>query len=596
MVFYPDIGFGSRDHGRGVSPLLLFKKMRTRVYRLILLFLFIFIGCGLFFFQIIQGGIFFNQSLRNSIRLIPEEPLRGRILDRNNNVLADNILSFDAVLIPQEIKDKAFVFGRLAKILSLSEDALAEKYENSYLNPFTPIVIAAGISKAQAITLEEQNLDVLGAHVALNAQRVYPYATAASHVLGYIGEIDRSRITRLKDYGYDIKDKMGYSGIEERLDLYLRGEKGGQQVEVDSRGRQVRLLGYRPAVVGKDVQLSIDLELQQITDQLLKDYRGAVVVMDVETGEILVLSSSPAFNPNVFVDRKDQKLLSYYMNSENAPLFNRVISGKFPPGSIFKVITTAAALNEKNFSPSLTYECAGKMAVGSRYFKCWATHGAQDLYQAMAHSCDVYFYHLGLSAGPDALTFWSHEFGLASVTDIDLRGEVQGFIPSRLWKRLSRFENWYDGDTANFSIGQGAVSTTPIQLCRMMAAVANNGILLEPHVTRAIGCDAIKTKVQRKIKIAQKDLDLLRDLLRQPVLQESGTAHVLDIAGLDICAKTGTAQVSGEASHGWVSGFFPKDKPRYAFCVLLENVGSSAHACVLAKQLFEEALKRNKLN
>lgn len=569
--------------------------MRSRAYRIICGLFFVALAVGLFLTQITRGSKFLNLSLRNSIRLIPENPLRGRILDRNHNIFADNILSFDAVIIPQELKNKQYVFARLSKILSLDEESIARRYERAYLNPFTPVVIAEGISKPQAITLEEEALDFAGAHVVVRAKRFYPHGTTAAHVVGYIGEIDRSRITRLKDYGYDLKDQVGISGIEETWDMVLRGEKGGQQVEVDSRGRQARLLGYRPAVVGRDIQLTLDLELQQICDELLADYRGAMVMMDVRTGEILVMSSSPAFNPNVFADRKDKKMLNYFLTSDDAPLFNRVVSGQFPPASVFKPITAIAAMNAKPFLPSLTYVCSGQMKVGNRFFKCWETHGPQDLYRAMAHSCDVYFYHLGLTAGPDMLARWAHEFGFSSATGLDLSGEKSGLIPSRLWKRLSRFENWYDGDTANFSIGQGAVLATPLQLARMMAAIANGGSLVVPHVTKAVGDEEIRPKEGRKIKTDGATLELMRKLLRLAVSLEDGTAHVLDVVGLEICAKTGTAQVYGQESHGLVAGFFPFQKPRYAFCILLENVGSSYYACLLGKHLFEEALKRNKL-
>ncbi len=569
--------------------------MATRTYRLILFFLFVLLSFGLFFVQIMQGGHFYELSLRNTIRLIPEEPYRGRILDRDNNVMADNVLSFDAVIIPQELKDKDTVFEKLSKLLSMDKEAVVRKYERGYLNPFTPVPIMTGLPKTTAITLQEASFDMPGVTVELNSKRFYPFGVTASHVLGYIGEIDKSRITKLKEYGYDIKDKVGYSGLEEQLDIYLRGEKGGQQVEVDSRGRQVRLLGYRPPAVGKDVQLTLDLEIQQVADRLLAGRKGAVVVMDVQTGDVIVMCSAPAFDPNVFVDRKDKKALNYYLGSEDAPLFNRATMGQFPPGSIFKVVTAAAALKIKSITASTTFVCPGRLKVGDRYFKCWSTHGPQDFFAAVAHSCDVYFYHVGIMAGADGLTSAAREFGLASPTGIDLPQESAGFIPSRLWKRISHFETWYDGDTVNFSIGQGYVLVTPLQLARMMAAVANGGYLVSPRLTKAIGGIEVPLKGSKKIKIPKEDLDLIREALRYPVHSDSGTAHNLDVEGMEICAKTGTAQVHKGESHGWVAGFFPKSNPRYSFCILLENAGSSHEACAFGKELFEEALKRKKL-
>ncbi|MDD5019355.1 MAG: penicillin-binding protein 2 [Candidatus Omnitrophica bacterium] len=571
--------------------------MRTRTYGLTLLACFCLLLFGLASVQLVGGGRYYELGLKNTIRLIPEEPYRGRILDRNQEVIVDNILSFDAVMIPQEVSDKDRVLRRLADILSMDVDEIAARYERGYLNPFTPVVIAEGVSKSVAIRLEEERLEMPGVAVELNSRRLYPFGTTAAHVIGYLGEIDRGRITRLKEYGYDIKDKVGYGGIEERLDIYMRGQKGGRQIEVDNRGRQVRLLGYKPPVPGEDVTLTIDLELQQIADGLLNGRKGAVVVMDVRTGEILVLSSAPAFDPNVFVDRRDRRAMNHYLTSEDAPLFNRAIRGQSPPGSVFKIVTAAAAMREnKKFTPAASFVCHGQMKIGNRFFKCWSTHGTQDFYAAMAHSCDIYFYELGLMAGPDQLTHTAKEFGLSEPTGIDLPREASGFIPSRIWKRLTRFEGWYDGDTANFSIGQGFVLTTPLQLARMMAVVANGGYLPTPHVTKAVAGREVPAAAAKPVRISREHLERIRTSLRFPVSQENGTARMLNIAGLDICAKTGTAQVYGEESHGWVAGFFPFKNPRYAFCVFLENAGSGSYAVILARDLFREAQKRGKMS
>jgi penicillin-binding protein 2 len=569
--------------------------MRLRIYKLIFFSFFLSLSLVLFFVQVVRGGYFYNLSLRNSIRLISQDPWRGRILDRDNNIIADSALSFDAVIIPQDVKNKNFVFQMLSGFLSITPDALAKLYSRGYLNPFTPVPMAKGIAKTTAIALEEASFDLPGVSVELNVKRFYPHGAVLSHVLGYMGEIDKSRITQMKDYGYDIKDKVGYSGLEERFDIYLKGEKGGQQVEVDNRGRQVRLLGYKPPFKGKDVQLTIDLELQEIADKLLQGKRGAFVLLDVSTGAVLVMSSAPAFDPNVFVGRTDKNTMNYYLRSPAAPLFNRAVDGQFPPGSVFKVVTATAALKTKKVSLSTTFVCNGQLKVGNRYFKCWAVHGPQDFYHAMAHSCDVYFYSLGLLAGADGLTQTAHDYGLSFSTGIDLLQESSGFIPSKIWKRLSRFEGWYDGDTANFSIGQGYVLATPLQLARMMAVVGNGGYLVEPYLTQAIDGEVMIHKEPKKTKLAPEFLNLMKEALRFPVREESGTAHTIDVPGLEICGKTGTAQVRGQESHGWVAGFFPKSKPRYAFCIILENAGSSHYACQLGKEFLEEALRRKKI-
>lgn len=550
---------------------------------------------GLFYLQVFRGRSYHRLSLKNSIRLITYDSYRGRIYDRNGLLLADNVLSFDVALIPQEVTDKGIIFRELGRALGMEPSLVQKKYEKGYLNPFTPVVIVSNVAKTTAISIAEKGLDLRGVEIELNSKRFYPHHAVGSHVLGYLGEIDRSRVTKLKEYGYDLKDKVGYGGLEEKLDIFMRGRKGGQQIEVDSLGRQVRLLGYKPPQIGQDVRTTIDLEMQEFSDEILKGAKGAVVLMDVDTGEILIMSSAPSFDPNVFINRGDTKVLNYYLTSPEAVLFNRATRGQFPPGSVFKIVTAVAAMEAKKFPPSKVYECSGKLKVGDRYFKCWTVHGAQNFYQAMGHSCDIYFYRLGLSAGPDLLSNVARDFGLASQTGVDLPRESAGFIPNRLWKRLSRLEGWYDGDTANFSIGQGYVLTTPLQLTRMMAILGNGGFLVEPRLTKAINGSEVEPPTPRRISVESELLEMVKESLRYPVSLESGTAHILDIPGLDICAKTGTAQVTGAESHGWVAGFFPKKKPRFAFCILLENVGTSHYACVLGRRLFEEAHRRGKI-
>jgi penicillin-binding protein 2 len=568
--------------------------MRLAAFRIIIFVLFVFLMLGLFVTQGFRGGYFYRLGERNTIRLISQEPYRGRIFDRVHRLMVDNILSFDVVVIPQELRHRSGVFEKLAGLLGMTKVELARKYELGYLNPFTPVLIAANVSKETAIILEESSLDMPGVRVQLNARRYYPYGSTAAHLLGYTGEISKSRITKMKEYGYDLKDKVGYTGLEEKYDLFLRGEKGGEQIEVDAAGRQVRLLGYKPSRTGKDIETTIDLELQEVSDKLLQGKTGAVILMDSKNGEILVMSSAPSFDPNVFIERKDPKVLNDYLTSTEATLVNRAVMAQAPPGSVFKVVTAAAALKNKKFPSSMSFDCAGKLRVGDRNFKCWFTHGSQDFFHAMAHSCDVYFYHLGFWGGSDHMSQMAREFGLGAPTGIDLPQEAVGFIPTRLWKTLKRLETWYDGDTANFSIGQGYVLTTPIQLARLMAAFGNGGFLVAPHLVRVIGGQAVAPPALKKVDVAQDSLRLIKESLRYPVLFDTGTAHNMEIPGLEIGAKTGTAQVAGKLSHGWVAGFFPLKEPRYAFCIFLEHVGSSHDACELGQALFEEGVRRNK--
>jgi len=568
--------------------------MRLGTYRILILVTLAAAVLGLVMIQGVRGPRYFDLSQRNAIRLIPQEPYRGRIYDRAHRLMADNVLSFDVVIIPQEMISSQKTFSALAALLSVPAEKVALAYKKGHLNPSTPVPVAVGIDKEKAIAVAEQELDLPGVAVRLNAKRFYPSAEATAHLLGYLGEIDRERITRLKSYGYDLKDKVGMSGLEETLDIFLRGERGGEQIEVDSLGRKVRLIGYRPSSFGKDVETTIDLELQQLAYAAMGQHNGAFVVMDVASGEVLVLCSKPSYDPNVFIDRSDMNRLSAYLTSSEAPFMDRAISGQFPPGSVFKVVTAAAALKARRFPVAMTYVCRGRLKVGDRYFKCWSEHGEQDFFQAMGHSCDTYFYHLGFHASADGMTRMAHQFGLGRKTGIELGQEAAGFVPSRVWKNLTLFENWYDGDTANFAIGQGFVLVTPLQLARLMAAVANGGLLPSPHVTKTIGGEPVVGRPAERVDFPAEDLTMVRQALRYPVSLPDGTAHSLDIEGLDICAKTGTAQVGGGVSHAWVAGFFPADSPRYAFCVFLEHGESSHEACAVARVVFEEGQKRGR--
>jgi penicillin-binding protein 2 len=417
--------------------------------------------------------------------------------------------------------------------------------------------------------------------------RIYPFHNVASHILGHLSEIDISRITRLKPYGYDLRDIMGYGGIEEYYDLVLRGEKGGEQVEVDNRGERVRTVGYKPPRAGRDIQLTIDVQVQAIIDNFMQDKTGAVVLMDPYTGEIIALSSYPNYDPNDFVE-KDRVAINELLKGENAPLLNRAISGQYPAGSIFKIVTTTAAL-EKNYALiNKHFFCTGKLEIGGREYKCWYVHQDESLRDAVVHSCNVYFYNLGFAVGPELMNKYAHRLGLGRQTDIDLNYEEKGFIPSPNWKKLMKFQNWYKGDTANMAIGQGDILVTPIQLTRMIAIFANGGQLVRPHLVKSIEDKKVKVDKGRAARINDLILKDLNGYMRDVIDDPEGTGHVAMIEGLDIFGKTGTAQVSGKEAHGWIVGYIGRGKPKYAFCVFLENSGSGFFACVVAEKIFRE--------
>jgi penicillin-binding protein 2 len=406
-----------------------------------------------------------------------------------------------------------------------------------------------------------------------------------------LGEIDRWRLTKLEDYGYKTKDIVGFGGVEEKYDYYLRDEEGGVSFQVDYRGRLVRTLGFKPPVNGRDIQLTLDIRAQKIAEDAIGGRKGAVIIMNPYTGEVIALASSPGFNPEAFVG-KDSALVLKLFNDPASPLVNRAISGLYPAGSIFKLAVAIAALESKKINQHSSFFCQGSLTVGRQNFKCWDTHGQQNIISAIARSCNVFFYKIGLLAGAQAIHDYALKLGFSHPTGFDLPYEKQGFIPSPLLRKINTLKNWFDGDTANLSIGQGEVLVTPLQVARMMAIFANGGYLVTPYITKAIdGKDLSRyRKRPEKLNLKPETINIIRRGLKGTVSGQGGTGGVLSSVGITVAGKTGTAQAPPNQSHAWFSGFFPFKEPKFVICVLLENGGPGYNSCLIAKKIIEEML------
>jgi len=393
----------------------------------------------------------------------------------------------------------------------------------------------------------------------------------------------------LADYGYKTKDLVGFGGMEEKYDYYLRQEEGGLLVEVDHRGRFMRVLGFRPPQNGRDIQLTLDLALQKIVEANLQGKKGCVVMMDPQSGEILAMASSPAFDPGIFRKESASAQVRTIITSRDAVLLNRAIGAAYPAGSVFKVIVALAALEAGKIDLSTVFSCPGFFNLGQQKFNCWDTHGQQGLLDAIAHSCNVFFYRTGLLAGAQAIHECAFKFGLSRPTLIDLPYEINGFLPSPLWKKISRFQSWFDGDTANLAIGQGDLLVTPIQLTRMMGAFATRGMLVTPYITKAIGNSPVFDPQRKSVTLPFKpyNLEHVRQGLRRVVSSPTGTASMLAGLPFEVAGKTGTVQVGRGSPHAWFVGFFPFQEPKYVICVFLEHGGSGHAAGMLTKQILE---------
>ena len=559
--------------------------MRLKIIRITIIFIFLTIILSLVYAQVIRGNYYYTLSRNNSIRVVSIDGKRGRILDRNGVMISDNRVAFDVMVVPQEVKDKEALFDYLGRILATDKGKVIKIYQQRMVSPVTPVVVAHDIEKEKAIILEENKFRFPGLLVQTSFTRYYPFGEINAHVVGYVGKINRSKITQLKDYGYTIQNIVGYSGVEEYYDRYLKGESGGRQIEVNNRGEQVRLLGLKEPASGQDITLTIDNRIQKVAMESLQGRKGAIVVMDLDNGEILGMVSSPTFDPNIFVDGRPE--LSALFSDSSAPLLNRVISGQYPPGSVFKVPLTIAALENHKIIPSTSFLCPGFYRLGQRQFNCSHSHGLQNLTEAIANSCNVYFFNTGLLAGPSLMMKYAKLFGLGDLTNIDLPYEARGLIPEKPQRRNARQQRWYEGDILNMSIGQGDILVTPLQLMRMMATVARNGEEINPHVIKSINAVEIKKNFSsRHINVDPKTFEIVRTGLKAAVGSYTGTAHILDIEGLSVFGKTGTAQTSGEYNnHAWFVGFCPEAKTKIVFCVFLEYGGSSYNACLVARDL-----------
>lgn len=567
--------------------------MRAKILHSSVIILFVLIGLAVFNLCVIKGNKFRQLSDKNCIRFLSQAGCRGKIFDRNNKVIVDSYLTYDVMVFFQDKSQIEKTLSGSSKILGVDSQELKRRFKSSYVASFLPVCIEKNVDIKKAIALEELKLDLPGILVQPHPLRHYPHGSLASHVIGYLNQIDRSRLGGLSDYGYSAGDVVGFGGIEEKYDYFLRESDGAFSVEVDHKGKLVRILGYRPPQSGKDIQVALSLDVQEIIEDALHDRKGSVIIMDPYTGEIIAMASAPGFNPAVFINKSSSQIARLFTDSD-APLVNRAISGIYPPGSVFKIVMASAGLETKKINTHTSFFCPGAIHVGKREFKCWDTHNQQNLTAALAHSCDVFFYRTGLLLGGDAIHDYAIKFGLSKPTSVDLPYEKNGFVPSPLWKRLHRMQNWYDGDTANFSIGQGDLMTTPLQITRVTAVFANGGFLVTPHVIKNIQDYEIPAYNRKPAKtgIQPNTLNAVRSGMRAVVADPQGTAGILSSISIPIAGKTGTVQVSQGQPHAWFTGYLPYDNPKYVMTVFLEHGGSGYASVVLAKQIVERMIDK----
>lgn len=594
-----------QDNNRGL-------QQRIGYLRTLFIFLIAVILFKAWHMQIIKGKYYRALAENNRVRSVIISPLRGNIYDRNGEVMAKNVASFNLGLVPADIKDLELTLKIIAPITGISPDEMKEIIEeNRNSDPFSPLIIKDSISMKEVALIESWRWFLPGVQVVVEGKREYPNQKSAAHLLGYVGEISKSQLQE-PEYAAEPPGRIiGQYGIEKVYDELLRGSVGRKNVEVDATGGERRVLSTHEPVSGDNIILSVDMRLQKTAESALGEKNGAVVVMKTETGEILALASNPAFDPNLLSRRLSYKVWQAIVSNPAHPLNNRATQGTYPPGSVFKIVMSAAGLEEGFIDRRDRIQCSGGMPFGNRVFRDWKAegHGSVDLYKAIVESCDVYYYQLGNRMGVDMIQKYSSMFGLGTITGIDLPSEKKGLVPSTQWKLAARKEPWYPGETLSVAIGQGYMSVTPLQQALMVNTVANSGILVRPRILKGIISEIYKRTYEfppveiQRTGINAESLRLIKEALRGVVYNPGGTGGAARSSLTEIAGKTGTAQAVGRKlqgtgrfnDHAWFAAFAPVDKPEITVAVLVEHGGhGGAAAAPVAKQVIEEYVKNAK--
>jgi penicillin-binding protein 2 len=545
------------------------------------------IVCQLWYLQVLEGGRFQEASDKNRIRVRPIAAPRGILFDRQGLPLVDNRPAFTLSLIPRELDrdpvKRDATLGRVASLLQIPFAELQEAVTKVSPDSILPVRVRRGLSMDDVARVEEWKLELAGVIVEVEPQRAYPNSRFAAHLLGYVREANDEQ---LKQGRYRRGDMVGQSGLERLLDEFLRGKDGGERIEVDAVGRQMRMIQSTEPHPGAQVVTTIDRRIQEAAEKAMEGHAGAVVVMDPRNGDVLAMVSTPAFEIDRFTGTIERNAWLRVIQDPEHPLLNRTIQTQYAPGSVFKIVVAAAGLQEGTIVPTDRTHCTGEFHLGEWTFKDWKAggHGTVDLLGAIRESCNVFFYEKGLKVGGPVIAKYASAFGLGKATQIDLPGEKLGLIPQPKLRRDKRVGGWHAGETVNMSIGQGAVLVTPMQIARFMSAVANGGVLWKPRLVQRIERPdkgvvwSDGGSVTGHVELSPMVWAFLRQSLWSAV-NEGGTGTGARIAGLDIAGKTGTAQMIAKSKaekgqdHAWFASFAPVGEPQVVVVVLVERGG-----------------------
>ncbi len=550
---------------------------------------------GFWKLQINESDHYAQMAERNRVRSIPIIAPRGAMLDREGRVLADSYPSFSVLLLRDAPEEVEKLLPRIANGLGMTLDDLQQQIEAAKSMPkFQPIVVKPEASPADIAFIESHRADIPVLEMLMVHRRRYPHGELLANTLGYVGEVSAQQV-EASDSKLKPGDIVGKAGLERQYNSILMGTDGMRRMIVNSIGKEVGHLEQQDAIPGKPIQLTIDYDLQNIADNYMADKEGAVVAMDGQTGGILAIVSRPTFNPNDFAIRIPTAEWRSLNNDPRTPLLNRAIQGQMAPGSVFKIVMATAMLESKLLPADFTAYCPGHAVFYGRTFHCWraAGHGVVDLHKAIVDSCDVFFYTIGQRLGIEQIDKYATGLGLGRRTGIDLPSEETGLVPSEAWKERTFHQRWYPGETISVSIGQGAVTVTPVQMVRMIEAVASGGNLLQPHLLKNFPA---KTK---HFPLADATVEQVTQGM-YGVINEGGTGARLKLANIEFSGKSGTAQLmsykagsrmgkKGKETNGWFVGYAPRRNPEIVVAAVIQ--GTSEHGGTTAGPVVRDLVK-----
>jgi penicillin-binding protein 2 len=595
-------------------------QTKFSVVQYVTLAVFLVLSYGLWSLQIRKSGEYEVQAQQNRIRSVPILAPRGKILDREGRIIVDNYPSFRALLLRDQLRDLNADSEKIAEGLHIPAEEIRDRVRHEQLAhtpAFQPIIIKDDITPDERAFIEAHKDEFPELETIMVHRRLYPKDGFMAHLIGYVGEVSEDMLKSPKYDLYERGDIVGQSGIEAQYNDLLMGRNGSRRVLVDSKGREVGRLDQDPAVVGKPLKLTIDLDIQIAAEQALEGYNGAVVAMDPRTGEILAMVSRPIFNPNDFAVRIPTDEWKRLVSDPAHPLMNKAIQAQLAPGSTFKIIMSVAGLQE-GIAQNLRVNCPGGATFYGRFFKCWIAdrhqvHGSVDLTKGVYQSCDTFFYTLAERLGIEKIAKWATMLGLGRKSGIDLPNEVSGIMPSEEWKIKNYRQKWYAGETISVGIGQGAVAVTPIQLARAIGAITTGGSLFRPHV---VALDELPPEYKN---VAANDIPTVTHLPINPqnwvtitdamagVVGPQGTAAAAHLQGVDFAGKTGSAQVVSNAfrkskagassafkDNGWFVGVAPRRNPEIVVALLIEQGEHGPIAAQLASKVIKAFVEKQR--